>query len=125
LSDLRRCLIAALATGIGGSVALDTGLALAENVQRLSGSQIRTKLAGMQLTDEVHYRLVYDRDGTLRSYSMGVKKIGKWLVQKDQICLYLQEPADGCYEVSLAGNTIVMKPTGIGGTIDGVLQAPN
>jgi hypothetical protein len=51
----------------------------------------------------VHYRFVYDRDGTLRSYAMGVKKRGKWIVHKDQ--LYLNEPDDGCYEVSLSGKT--------------------
>lgn len=38
----------------------------------------------MQLTDEVHWRYVYDRDG----YSMGMKKVGKWAVEKDELCLY-------------------------------------
>jgi len=115
----------ARATGLGGLLALDAGLVSAEDFRKLSGAQIRAKLEGMQLTDEVHYRFVYDRDGTLRSYAMGVKKVGKWAIQKDELCLYLQEPDDGCYEVSLAGNTIEMKPTGLGGTIDGVLQTPN
>jgi hypothetical protein len=125
LGNSCKCLIAALATGIGGLVALDAGFVSADGLRKLSGVQIRAKLAGMQLTDEVHYRLVYDRDGTLRSYSMGVKKVGKWVIQKDELCLYLQEPDDGCYEVSLAGNTVEMKPMGLGGTIDGVLQTPN
>src|SRR5699024_12433638 len=35
------------------------------------GAQIRAKFTEMQLTDEVHFRDVYDRDGTLRSYSDG------------------------------------------------------
>jgi len=125
LSNACQRLIAALATGLGSLVALDAGLVAAEDLRKLSGAQIRAKLAGMQLTDEVHYRFVYDRDGTLRSYSMGVKKVGRWVIQKDELCLYLQEPDDGCYEVSLAGNTVEMKPTGLGGTIDGVLQTPN
>jgi hypothetical protein len=119
-----KCLIAALACGIGGVVALDAGFVAAESLRKLSGAQIRGKLAGMQLTDEVHYRLVYERDGTLRSYSMGVKKVGKWVVEKDQLCLYLQEPDDGCYEVSLAGNTVEMTPMGLGGTLDGIIQPP-
>ena len=121
---LLKCLIAALAFGIRGSVALDAGFVAAESPRKLSGAQIRAKLAGMQLTDEVHYRFVYDRDGTLRSYSMGVKKVGKWVVEKDLLCLYLQEPDDGCYEVSLSGNTVEMKPMGLGGTLDGVIQPP-
>ena len=60
----------------------------------------------MQLTDEVHWRDVYDRDGTLRSYSMGTKKVGKWAVEKDELCLYLNEPDDGCYEVVLSDDSI-------------------
>ena len=79
MRELRvKCLIAALATGVGGLVALDAGFVAAETLQKLSGAQIRAKFAGMQLTDEVHYRLVYERDGTLRSVAMGVKKRGKW-----------------------------------------------
>jgi hypothetical protein len=66
--------------------------ALAEGSQKLSGSQIHARFAGMQLTDEVHYRFVYDADGTLRSYAMSVKKRGRWVVDKDQLCLYLNEP---------------------------------
>lgn len=77
----------------------------AENAKRLSGAQIRTKFAGMQLTDEVHWRDVYDRDGTLRSYSMGTKKVGKWAVERDKLCLYLSLPG---WELPL----------------DGVLQTP-
>jgi hypothetical protein len=119
---LLKCLIAALACGIGGSVTLDADFVAAESLRKLSGAQIRARLAGMQLTDEVHYRFVYDRDGTLRSYSMGVKKVGKWVVEKDELCLYLQEPDDCCYEVSLTGNTFEMKPMGLGGTLDGIIS---
>jgi hypothetical protein len=119
---LVKCLIAALAFGIGGSVALDAQFVAAEGPWKLSGAQIRAKLTGMQLTDEVHYRFVYDRDGTLRSYSMGVKKVGKWVVEKDELCLYLGETDDGCYQVTLSGERIEMTPTGLGGTIDGILQ---
>jgi len=98
-----------------GSVAADTP-------KKLSGAQIRARLAEMQLTDEVHYRLVYERDGTLRSYSMGVKKVGRWTVEKDDLCLYLGESDDGCYQVTLAGERIEMTPTGLGGIVDGILQ---
>ena len=125
MSDLReKCLIVALATGIGGSVALDARFVAAENLRKLSGAQIQAKFAGMQLTDEVHWRYVYDRDGTLRSYSMGTKKIGKWAVEKDEVCLYLKEPDDGCYEVLVSGKSVEMKPSGLGLALEGVLQIP-
>jgi hypothetical protein len=98
--------------------------AAAEKLQRRSGAQIRAKFVAMQLTDEVHWRYVYDRDGTLRSYSMGTKKVGKWTIERDELCLYLDERDDGCYEVSLSGKRIEMKPSGLGLTLDGVLQTP-
>jgi hypothetical protein len=98
------------------------GIASAADAKKLLGAQIRARLPGMQLTDEVHYRFVYERDGTLRSYSMGVKKTGKWAVEKDELCLYFGEPDDGCYAVTTSGERIEMTPTGLGGTIDGILQ---
>jgi len=123
LRELRaKCLIVALAFGIGGSVALDAGFVAAENLKKLSGAQIRAKFAGMQLADEVHYRLVYEHDGTLRSVAMGVKKRGKWGIDKDQLCLYLQEPDDGCYDVALSGQTFTLTPAGLGSSMDGILE---
>lgn len=78
----------------------------------------------MQVSDEVHYRIVFDRDGTLRNYSLGVKKVGKWTIERGELCLYLQDPEDGCYEVSLSRSTIELKPTALGGTVDGIVQPP-
>lgn len=107
-----------------GSISVEAPTIAAENSRKLSGSQIRAKFAGMQLTDEVHFRDVYDRDGTLRSYSMGTKKVGKWQIQKDELCLYFKEPDDGCYEVSLSGDRIEIKPSGLGLSVEGILQTP-
>lgn len=121
-SQLARCLIAALATGIGGLVTLDAGFVAAEGARKLTGSQIRSHFAGKQLTDEVHYRLVYEPDGTLRSFSMGVKKVGKWIVEKDELCLYLGETDDGCFQVTPSGDRIELTPVGLGGALDGILQ---
>jgi len=72
----------------------------------------------------VHFRDVYVRDGTLRSYSDGKGKVGKWSVRKDELCLYFNEPDDGCYEVFRSGGRIEMKPSGLGLSIEGILQAP-
>jgi hypothetical protein len=111
-----------LAAATFGLAVFEAGPAAAGQLKKLSGSQIRDKMTGMQLTDEVHYRLVYDRDGTLRSYSMGVKKVGKWIIEKDQLCLYLGETDDGCYQVTVSDDRIEMTPSGLGGTLDGILQ---
>jgi hypothetical protein len=65
------------------SIAVEiSALAAAENSQKLSGVQIRAKFTGRQLTHEVHWRYVYDRDGKLRSYSMGATKVGNWAVER-------------------------------------------
>lgn len=107
-----------------GSAFVGAGAVAAEHKQKLSGGQIRTRFAGMELTDEVHWRYIYDRDGTLRSYEMGTKRVGTWTVEKDMLCLYLNEPDDGCYDVMRSGRSIEMKPTGLGLPIEGVLQEP-
>lgn len=113
-NNLAALVLAAIPSGIGAVAA--------ENAKKLSGTHIRAQFSGMQLTDGVHWRYVYERDGTLKSYSMGTKKIGKWSVEKDELCLFLKEFDDGCYEVFLAGKTITMKPSGVGLPLEGILQ---
>ncbi|SRR5258708_18877248 len=117
-------LLTMLVAATVGLVSFQASTIAAESSRKLSGSQIREKFPGMQLTDEVHFRDVYDRDGTLRGYSMGTKKVGRWTIEKDQLCVYLKEPDDGCYEVWLSGARIEMKPSGLGLSIEGILQPP-
>jgi len=107
-----------------GLISFQVSTIAAENSRKLSGSQIRAKFTGMQITDGVHWRDVYNRDGTLRSYSDGKGRVGKWTVNKDELCIDFKKPDDGCYEVSLTGDRIEMKPTGLGLSIEGVLQKP-
>jgi hypothetical protein len=85
LKEFRKCLIVALSCGIGGLAVLDAGFVAAENLQKLSGAQIRARFAGRELTDAVHWRTVYERDGTLRNYAMGSKKVGKWSIQGNEL----------------------------------------
>jgi hypothetical protein len=117
-------LVTILVAATLGSISFEVSTVAAEKSRTLSGSQIREKFAGMQLTDEVHWRDVYDRDGTLRSYTLGEKKVGKWAVEKDELCLYFRDPDDGCYEVMLSEGRIEMKPSGLGLSFVGILQPP-
>jgi hypothetical protein len=107
-----------------GSISFEVSTIAAESSRKLFGSQIREKLAGMQLSDGVHWRDVYNRDGTPRSYSDGKGRVGKWTVKKDELCIYFKEPDDGCYEVSLSGDLIELKPSGLGLSMEGILQTP-
>ena len=105
-----------------GSVAA-AHAAAAEKFQKLGGAQIRAKVAGMEMTDDVHWADVFERNGTLRSFSMGRKQAGKWRVQKDELCLD-QGTESGCFEVWLAGNKVELRPKGSGLPREGVLQKP-
>ena len=96
-----------------------------EKFHKLTGSQIRAKVAGMEITDEAHWYDVYERSGTLTSNQMGNKKIGKWRVQKDQLCLDLKEKLAGCYEVWLSGKNIELRLEGSDSAeLEGVLRPP-
>jgi hypothetical protein len=97
-----------------------------EQFKRISGPQIRAKFSGMEMTDEVHWREGYGRDGVFVSRSMGRTRIGKWLVENEELCVDLGPGTDsGCYEVWLSGNAVELRPTGLGLSLQGVLQKPN
>ena len=56
---------------------LGAAVAAEEKFQKLTGGQIRGKLGGMELTDNVHWRDLYQRNGTVLSTSMGRKRAGE------------------------------------------------
>jgi len=98
--------------------------AAAEKFQKLSGSQIRAKLAGMEITDEVHWADVYGRDGTLTTFSMGKTGVGKWSVKRDEVCHDRGEEFQGCYQVWISGKRIELRREGSSLPLEGVLQTP-
>jgi hypothetical protein len=85
-----------------------------EKFQKLTGGQIRGKLGGMELTDNVHWRDLYQRNGTVMSTSMGRKRTGKWLVENDQLCIeFEKEPISTCYDVWLSGKQVELRREGL------------
>ncbi len=111
---------------LGGTLFATSDTLATEQFKRISGSQIRAKFSGMEMTDEVHWREAYGRDGSFKSRSMGRTRIGRWLVQKDELCVDVGSGTDsGCYEVWISGNSVQLKPTGLGLPLEGVLQKPN
>ena len=111
---------------IAGIVAFTNFSAVAaESFHKLTGSQIKARLTGMEITDEVHWGDIYGRNGTLTTTSMGHKATGKWMVRKDQLCLDRgKEPGGGCYDVWLSGNKVELREQGIEIPLAGVLQKP-
>jgi hypothetical protein len=95
-----------------------------EKLQKLSAGQIRAKIAGMELTDEVHWRELYGRGGTVTSDSMGRKRTGKWRVEKDQLCVeFDKEPPAKCYEVWMSGKKVELRGEGLL-PLQGVVEPP-
>jgi len=85
-------------------------VAAAEKFRKLSGTQIAARFPGMELTDDVHWRDVYERNGTPRAYGMGRKGIGKWRVEKGQLCVDRGKQLDGgCYDVWSDGDKVELR----------------
>ena len=72
----------------------------AETFRKLSGKQISAKFTGMEFSDEVHWREVYERGGSVRSYEMGRTREGKWRVAGDRLCVDLERTGNkNCYQL--------------------------
>jgi hypothetical protein len=108
-----------------GLVVFQSGAAAEPGLQKLTGAQIRAKIAGMELSDDVHWRELYERNGALTSSSMGRKRTGKWRVEKDQLCVeFDKEPPAKCYEVWLSGKKVELRREGIL-PLQGVIEPPS
>ena len=96
-----------------------------EKFQKLSGGQIRAKLAGMELTDNVHWRDLYQRNGTVISTSMGRRRAGKWQIEQNQLCNeFEKEPVPNCYDVWLSGKQVELRREGLL-PLQGTLEPPS
>ena len=106
------------------ALALGPRVEAAEKFQKLTGAQIQAKIAGMEITDEVHWADVFERNGTLTGYSMGRKTAGKWRVQKDELCVDRGKEDGGCYEVWMSGKKVELRREGSTLPLEGVLMRP-
>jgi hypothetical protein len=114
--SLRSAVVAALLSALAVQGFAAPGFA-AEKFRRLSGKEINARFAGMELSDDVHWRDVYERDGTLKSQSMGKQRAGKWSVKGDQLCIELGADTGGCYDVWLAGSNAEFRREGLDGAM--------
>jgi hypothetical protein len=108
-----------------GVITLESNAAAEQKFQKLTGAQIQAKFPGMELTDEAHWGEVFERNGTLTITSMGHKSVGKWRIQKDQLCLDTgNEPGGGCYEVWVFGRNVELRNQASNLPLEAVLQRP-
>jgi hypothetical protein len=107
------------------AVAFSTSAQSEQKFQKLTGAQIQAKFPGMELTDEAHWGEVFERNGTLTITSMGHRSVGKWRIQKDQLCLDTgSEPGGGCYQVWLSGKNVELRNQASTTPLEAVLQKP-
>jgi hypothetical protein len=106
-----RCAVLAIA-GLGSCASGPNGEA-AEKFQKLTGTQIRAKFIGMEMTDNVHFADVFGANGGLRTYSMGRKQDGKWRVEKDELCVDRGKDDGGCYQVWVSGKNVEFRRAGL------------
>jgi hypothetical protein len=109
---------------LGLAALLATHAAAAEKFQKLSGSQIRARFSGMEMTDGTHWADVFLTNGALTTFSMGRKTSGKWDVQKDELCVDRGKDDAGCYQVWLSGNKVELRREGASLPMEGILQKP-
>jgi hypothetical protein len=113
-----------VATATLGFLALWVNGNAAEKFQKLNGPQIRAKFTGMEMTDNVHFADVFGANGSLKTYSMGHKKDGKWRVDKDELCVDRGKDDGGCYQVWISGKNVEFRREGLQATSEGILQRP-
>jgi hypothetical protein len=80
----------------------------------------------MELTDKAHWGEVFERNGTLTTTTMGHRSVGKWRLQKDQLCIeHGKESGGGCYDVWLSGKNVELRNQTSSLPLEGVLQKPS
>lgn len=110
---------------VSSAAAFCCGARAEDKFQKLTGPQIQAKFVGMELTDQVHWGDIYQRNGMLITTEMGQKTTGKWRVQKDQLCLErANELGSGCYDVWLSGKDVQLRNKESSLPLEGVLQRP-
>lgn len=96
-----------------------------EKFRRLTGAQITARFTGMEMSDGVHWRDRYERNGTIASVSMGKDRSGKWRVEQNELCVDFGKDEGGCYQVWLLGSKAEFRREGFDGSIlEGTLQTP-
>jgi hypothetical protein len=98
----------------------------ADRFYKLSSAQIVATLGGMQFTDEVHWRDVYEKDGTLRRHMMGRDRVGRWRIRGNEMCIDFGHDGDtNCSEIWLQGNKVVTpRDAEDNYPIEGLLEKP-
>lgn len=102
---------------------LATAAVAAEPLKRLKSQEVTAKISGMELTDEVHWTYVFEKDGRLRTTSMGAARTGTWRIRNDELCLDGGPDRSRCFEVWAAGSRVELRREGVLPD-EGILRKP-
>jgi hypothetical protein len=113
------------------ALALVACAAQAAEFQRLRGREIGARLSGMEMTDRVHWGLLFHKDGRLTAAELGGRITavpkgegsGTWRVRGDEVCLDLAGAGPRCSQVWSAGASVQLRRDGEPSQ-DGTLQRP-
>ena len=117
MTKIGRHALAALFVGIASVTSA------VEGFRQLKAAEIKSRFAGKEFTDEVHWAMVFGRDGSLSSFEMGAAGKGAWKVEKDELCMTYAREARRCYQVWVSGKSVQLRSEGRLPE-DGVLQTP-
>ena len=114
-----------LRTAATAAMIVAASTALAVEFRHLDGAAIRARFPGMDLTDEVHWRYTFRRDGTLPSTALGRDRIGSWRIEGDRLCMKQGPGMADCYAVWMSGAKVELRPDNEAIPVEeGVLQRP-
>jgi hypothetical protein len=113
----------AIAMALVAAILTTSAALAADRFQKLTGPQIRARIAGMEISDEVHWADTYEASGMVASSAMGKKRSGKWWIQDDQLCAEFEDSGD-CFEVWVAGQKVQLRREGLDSSVEGVLRKP-
>ncbi len=105
MSDMR-----VVATALAAALLTGGGASGADQMHRLTGTQIRSQFTGKVLTDGTHWRETYVPGGKLLVEEMGHDASpGSWRISGDHLCKIRPGILDNCYEVWAAGDRIEIR----------------
>jgi hypothetical protein len=108
--------------GLVITMVLNLSSSAADAYRKLTDGEIKTRLAGMEISDEVHWTEQYMRDGTLRAIRMGMARTGRWYVRNGLLCLDDGKGDPECKEVWMAGAKIQFRIHGTDIPFEAVLR---
>ena len=93
--------------------------------KKLSAKEIRAQIIGNVLTDGIHWRRHFQRNGTLASFDMGKSNTGRWKIQGNQLCFAVQAGEDfDCYEILASGKEVHLHVEDTGYDLEGRIEKP-